>query len=71
MLNHFEGRQAKDADLTLHLSSPDLAAMLTRQESFEDAAQAGQVKTEGNPQALADLAGLLDSFDFWFNIVEP
>jgi len=29
------------------------------------------VKTEGDPQALADLAGLLDSFDFWFNIVEP
>jgi len=27
--------------------------------------------TEGNLQALAGLAGLLDSFDFWFNIVEP
>ena len=71
VLNYFEGRQAKDADLTLHLTSPELAALLTRQEAFADALTAGKVTTEGNPQALADLAGLLDTFDFWFNIVEP
>ena len=31
----------------------------------------GEMTTEGNPQALAALAGLLDSLDFWFTIVEP
>lgn len=71
VLNYFEGQQAKDADLTLRLTGPEFGTLLTRQESFADAVQAGQVKTEGDPQALADLAGLLDSFDFWFNIVEP
>jgi len=45
--------------------------LLTRQESFADALTAGEVRTEGNRQALAELAGLLDTFDFWFNIVEP
>jgi len=45
--------------------------LLTRQDSFADALTTGEVKTEGNPQTLAELAGLLDTFDFWFNIVEP
>lgn len=60
VLNYFEGQQAKDADLTLHLTRPEFGTLLTRQESFADAVHAGQVKTEGDPQALADLAGHQD-----------
>ena len=71
VLSYSGGRQAKDADLTLHLTRAGFTALLTRQESFADALTAGEVKTEGNRQALAELARLLDTFDFWFNIVEP
>lgn len=71
VLNYFEGKQDKAADLTLHLSTAEFGKLLTRAESFPDAMTAGEITTEGNPQALAELAGLLDTFDFWFNIIEP
>ena len=71
VFNYFEGQQAKDADLTLRLSRAQFGALLARPQSVPDALKTGKVRTEGNPRALADLAKLLDTFDFWFNIIEP
>ncbi|WP_140153902.1 alkyl sulfatase C-terminal domain-containing protein, partial [Vibrio parahaemolyticus] len=31
----------------------------------------GQIKLDGNPQVLKDFVGMLDNFNFWFNIVTP
>jgi len=31
----------------------------------------GDVKIEGQKAAFGDFLGLLDKFDFWFNIVTP
>jgi alkyl sulfatase BDS1-like metallo-beta-lactamase superfamily hydrolase len=32
---------------------------------------AGSITVTGNAAALNDLLSMLDSFDFWFNIVTP
>lgn len=41
------------------------------QITLEKGAAGGQIKIEGNPDALGDLLALLVNFDFWFNIVTP
>ena len=32
---------------------------------------AGKASSDGNPERLADFLSLLDTFEFWFNIVTP
>ena len=39
--------------------------------AVQQAVQAGQVTMEGDPGKLAELVGLLDEFEFWFDIVTP
>ena len=32
---------------------------------------AGEARIDGNPQKLVEFLSLLDTFEFWFNIVTP
>ena len=58
--------------------SPD-ASIVTTREAFNDVMMGaatleklvvdGKAKVTGNPQKLSDFVGLLDNFEFWFNIV--
>jgi len=41
------------------------------QNTIDDAIKSGDLKVEGNQQTLPDLMGLLDTYNFWFNIVTP
>ena len=41
------------------------------QGTLEQKIKAGEVKLQGQPQAFSDFTGLLDNFNFWFNIVTP
>ena len=36
-----------------------------------DKLAAGEVHIEGDPDKLAEFLGLMDTFEFWFNIVTP
>ena len=48
-----------------------LDAINLRQASFPKAIKAGDIRIEGNPDALMQFLGLLEAFDLGFNIVTP
>jgi len=73
----------KNAVLNYHkklADKPDAAFMLTRanlndivlgQSSASDLIKQGKITSEGNTEKMTELLGLLDRFDFWFNIITP
>ena len=63
--------QAPDADVTFTLARPTLDAITLGQTSFGKEVAAGTIKVEGNGQKLAELMGLLDTFDPTFAVVTP
>ena len=48
-----------------------LDRIMLQQTTLAAAAQAGEVQVAGDPQKFAELMGLMDTFEFWFNIVTP
>lgn len=71
VMNYTIGRQDQQADATVTLNRSLLDDINLRQASLADAISAGQVTIDGSQQKVADFVGLLDTFDFWFNIVTP
>ena len=65
-LSHRRGPVA-DADATITISRADLNDVILGIADIQD----GRAKLDGDTQALQDLVGLLDEFEFWFNIVTP
>lgn len=39
--------------------------------TFDDEVASAAIQVEGNAEAASDLLSLLDTFEFWFNIVTP
>jgi alkyl sulfatase BDS1-like metallo-beta-lactamase superfamily hydrolase len=64
-------RQASDADATITLTRATLNAINVGKTTFEKEAAAGTIRIAGNGQKVAELMGLMDSFDGRFNIVTP
>jgi alkyl sulfatase BDS1-like metallo-beta-lactamase superfamily hydrolase len=71
VLNHTEGRQAKDADATISLTRDTLNRIVLQETSLKDAISGGDVQIRGSEGKLEEMLSYLDSFDFWFNIVTP
>ncbi len=71
VINATGGTQTANADATISLTRALLNDISLRRTTFDEKIKAGEVKVEGNPQKLAELFALLDTFDFWFNIVTP
>lgn len=71
VLNHTADMQQDDADATITLSRETLNAIILGESSLAKAITAGDVKIDGDPKKLEELVGLLDNFEFWFNIVTP
>lgn len=69
VMNYTIDDQADDADASVVLDRTTLDAVNLQQTTFPEAMQAGKVQIEGDAQQLATFLGLLDSFDFWFDIV--
>jgi alkyl sulfatase BDS1-like metallo-beta-lactamase superfamily hydrolase len=69
VLNYSKDKQAKDAHCTVTLARSDLDSIILGEAKLPQLITAGQVKIDGQPQKLQELLGLLDSFEFWFNIV--
>ncbi|HEU4582590.1 MAG TPA: alkyl sulfatase dimerization domain-containing protein [Polyangiaceae bacterium] len=59
------------ADATLTLNKATLDRVLLGELKPEDAKSSPDVKLDGKQGAFAELIGMLDKFDFWFNIVTP
>jgi len=70
-LSHIAGRQANDADAIVSLTRAKLNDILLGQTTFKKELDSGAISVTGNAQALSDLLSMLDSFEFWFNIVTP
>jgi alkyl sulfatase BDS1-like metallo-beta-lactamase superfamily hydrolase len=60
---------AAKTDATLARATLDAVTM--KKASFAEAAGAGLIKVEGDPRKLAQLLGMLDTFNTSFEIVEP
>ena len=70
-LNHSLGRHDADADVTLTMERSVLSAVVLGEMSTADAVAQGVLTADPGTEALDTLLGHLDTFDFWFNIVEP
>jgi alkyl sulfatase BDS1-like metallo-beta-lactamase superfamily hydrolase len=71
VLNHTAGLQAPDADATINMERETLNQILIGGSSLDSAIESGAVKVDGELAKLKELISLLDSFEFWFNIVTP
>ena len=69
-LSHAKGAQP-DPDATLTIDRTELNEVILGAAKIEELADAGKAKVDGDAGALRDLVGLLDEFEFWFNIVTP
>ena len=71
VLHHAADPQVESADATVTLSRGGLVAMALLGQPVSALVDSGAVAVEGDVAALENLFGLLDNFDFWFNIVTP
>jgi alkyl sulfatase BDS1-like metallo-beta-lactamase superfamily hydrolase len=60
-----------EAEMTLTIARADLDRVLTLRANLEELIADGTAKVDGDAQVLPTLLGLLDGFEFWFDIVTP
>ena len=53
------------------LTRAALDAIVLGRSTFQALAADGSLRIEGDAAAFADFLGLLDTFEFWFDIVTP
>ncbi|KYN86971.1 hypothetical protein ATY35_12645 [Vibrio cidicii] len=70
-LNNLKGIQSDKPDMTLTINRAELNKVLMGKSTIQQLAKEGKATIEGNAKALTDIAGMLDDFEFWFNIIEP
>jgi alkyl sulfatase BDS1-like metallo-beta-lactamase superfamily hydrolase len=70
-LSHIADRQADDADVSVTLTRAKLNDILLGQTTFAKELDSGSVTATGNADVLKELLSMLDTFEFWFNIVTP
>lgn len=71
VLHYRRGRQNPEADVTLNLGRSGFAGLMLAGTPPTALQSAGLLDIEGDSRVLTELLGLLDSFEFWFNIVTP
>jgi alkyl sulfatase BDS1-like metallo-beta-lactamase superfamily hydrolase len=71
VMNYTLDSQADSVDATVTLDRAILDAVNLGQVAFDDALAQGDVTVEGDQEKLEEFLGLLDNFQFWFNIVTP
>ncbi len=71
VLNHTEGKQAKEPTASMTLSRDTLNRMMLKETTLKDAIAKGDVQVSGDQQKITDMFAALDNFEFWFNIVTP
>ena len=70
-LNHSLGRQDAHPDATLTLTREALNNIILGVAPLADQITSGTVTVDGDGGAVREFVGLLDTFEFWFNIVTP
>lgn len=70
-LNNIKGVQSESAGQTVTIDRADLNRLMLKEVSPVRLVFEGKLKSSGNPLLLAKLFGMLDDFEFWFDIVTP
>jgi alkyl sulfatase BDS1-like metallo-beta-lactamase superfamily hydrolase len=71
VLNYRKDQQYADADASLITTRSALDRILMGQATAAEKLATGQAVIEGDRDKLIEFMGLLDNFEFWFNIVTP
>lgn len=71
VMNYTLDSQAEDVDATVTLNRTVLDNINLGQTTMMAAIGDGSVTVDGDAQKVEDFVGLLDTFEFWFNIVTP
>jgi len=71
VLNHKKNSQDKNANITIYLKRSTLNEIILGETSLDQKIASGELKVEGNRKILDDFFSLLDTFEFWFNLVTP
>lgn len=70
-LNNIKGVQSDNAGQTVTIDRADLNRLMLKEVSPVRLVFEGKLKSSGNPLLLAKLFGMLEDFNFWFDIVTP
>lgn len=70
-LTYLANAQSAQATATITLDKATLDRISLKQLTLPDAIRDGSIRIDGNPQAVASLFGMLDTFDGYFSIVTP
>ncbi|SDR36238.1 alkyl sulfatase dimerization domain-containing protein [Pseudovibrio sp. Tun.PSC04-5.I4] len=70
-LSHIEGYQLENPDATITINRTTLNAIMLGEKTFEESMKGGDISIDGEAAKLQALLGMLDTFEFWFNLVRP
>jgi len=71
VLHYAKGKQVDNADATLTMTRAALDAVVLGEATLQETMAAGRATIDGDPTKLAEFLSLMDTFEFWFNIVTP
>jgi alkyl sulfatase BDS1-like metallo-beta-lactamase superfamily hydrolase len=71
VLNFTENLGFASPTATISCARSALDAVLLGQATFADQIHSGAITVDGDQNAFTEFLGLLDDFEFWFNIVTP
>ncbi|PTL90988.1 hypothetical protein C6W88_13860 [Halomonas litopenaei] len=71
VMNYTIGDWAEDAAATVTIDRAQLDSINLGETTMADSIDAGDVTVDGDQQTVDEFIGLLDSFEFWFDIVTP
>jgi len=70
-LSYVKGKLAENPNTTVNISRADLNDIILGTAKLPDLVKAKKADVSGNEADLNEFVGMLDTFKFWFNIVEP
>lgn len=71
VLNYTRDLSFAEPTATINAARSAIDAVILGQATFAQQIESGAISIEGDGEAFARFLGLLDEFDFWFNIVTP
>ncbi|HDY98720.1 MAG TPA: MBL fold metallo-hydrolase [Pseudomonas sabulinigri] len=68
---NYTAHQAETSDVGINLTTKTMNSIQLGETTFDDAIKAGDIKVTGDQAVFDGFLGMLDDYNFWFNIVTP